>query len=498
MPLEARFDSTCTNCGDVISTGELIERDPRTDAYVHADCAPEGPEALLKPEPAGTTELCPKCGMAAAWPVHGSCGVGQDGNVAPMPDPFAHARGEAVPEPAPAPSRSFDLSDLMPGQAVEVDEEGQEIVAAWVEEGTGQLVTLPARPEPDRDKLGRYRLPLPDGKTIRSHTRVTTMCKKVEDSTLIDAWRERQLAYGLGSEAAEDLYATVASHRDPHGVDRKVYTEVIDKVHEVAGTNRKSRLGTALHRFCEEVDRGRMKLTQVPKRWRDRVAQYQETLVDNGIRIDPDGIETIYIDDRHRVAGMGDRRLFLSDYRLPVIGDLKTGSGVELGASAMTTQLAIYQDHTATYDVATKRRGPRAEMDNRIGIIIHLPQDGDTCQLHQVNLAQGRENYMVALEVRAIQRTKPEQVMVPYVPRLGALQPYEWIATRLMGIVPLLVERSGLDAEAVLYHLAQYWPAEVRMPFPPEPTLAEVEAMDAWLGPLEMELEAPFVPGVVL
>lgn len=485
MPLSASFDSTCSACDAPIFTGDPIDRDPTTDLWVHAECAEAKP--LMKPAPPDA-EMCPTCGMAASWPVHGNC---TNPAVGTEPDPFAHARGEAVPEPPPA-HRKVDLSKIQPGQAVEVDGEGEDIVAAWVPEGSTSVRLLPGRPEPERHpRDGRYKLPDPDGKT-KYHTRATTVCKAIDKVDMLVAWKERQVAAGIGLR--EDLYATVSSHRDQNGADRKTYTEVVEKAHEAAGSNDKSRKGTALHRFCEEVDLGRMGIEEVPSIWRGQVMRYRQCLEDNGIRIDPTGVEAIYIDDRYGIAGMGDRRLWLPDYRLPVIGDVKTGS-IEYATNTIACQLAIYQDHTATYDLTTKRRGPRVEMDPTIGIVIHLPQDGQECTLYQYSLVRGREHYMVALEVREIQRTKPSEVHAVYHPA-NVVQPYEWIGHRLMALVPLLAERAGCAAEDVLAHLAEFWPTEVRLPFPVDPTQAELDAMDAFLVPLETELGAPFTVGV--
>jgi len=370
--------------------------------------------------------------------------------------------------------------------------EGQDIVAAWVPEGSTSVRILPGRPEPERHpKDGRYKLPDPEGKA-KYHTRATTVCKAIDKVDMLIAWKERQVAAGIGRR--EDLYATVASHRDPNGADREKYTDVVEKAHEAAGSNTKSRLGTALHRFCEEVDLGRMGIEEVPAKWRGQVMRYRQCLEAYGIEVIPQLVEKIYIDDRYGIAGTGDRGLRLPDYRLPVIADIKTGS-IKYAVKAIACQLAIYQDHTRTYDVVSKTPGPRVEMDSTIGIVIHLPQDGNECTLYQFSLAQGREYYMTALEVREIQRARDDTVHALYVPR-NVLQPYEWVACRLEALVPLLAERANCPVGEVLTYLADYWPAGVRMPFPADPTAIEVEAMDLFLTPLETELGAPFAVGV--
>lgn len=481
MSIDAEYSSNCPNCSERIEVGDLIVRDEDTGYYVHEGCGqPEAQAAssgLLKPVAVPDAEKCPSCAFPLSYPVHGLCEKQQA-----IKDEFAAARGEATAAPPLARTGSVSLASATPANE---DNEGEDpgVLAAWVPEGKTKLVTLKVRPEPPRDGWGRYLLPGLDGK-VKGHTRATTVCKEIDKRELLEEWKQRQVAAGIGLKP--DLYALVSSHRDQNGADRKTYTDVVRRAHEAAGSNDKSAIGTALHRFTEMLDLGLMKLTDIPLVWRARCECYLQTMADNGITHDLNHVEQIFIDDRYGVAGTGDRVSRLRDRRLPVIADLKTGS-IEYATNTIACQLAIYQDHTGTYDVPSKKRRGRIEMDPEMGLVIHLPQDGDYCHLHWFHLGVGREFYMAALELREIKRTKPEQVMGRYVPD-NVLQPYDWIAQRLWALV-------GLEP-AVTQVLAEHWPQGVRCPFPSDPTPQEVTIMDQTLQPLERHLGAPFSVGV--
>jgi replicative DNA helicase len=798
MSIEAQYDSTCPACQESITIGDPIVRDTTTDLYVHEDCGqPETPATLLK-RPSSETEKCPMCAMPTEWPVHGNCHAQAA---------FSGLNGE--PEaPAVVTYRTVSLAGvklLGQGDAVVVDDDN--IVAAWVPEGSTTVRTIEARPEPKRDRWKRYILPLPDNpKKEQSYTRATTICDEIKDDYLIKKWRERKLARGMGMK--EELYGLAASHTDPDKEHREIFENIVERAHEAAGTNAKRDKGMALHRLLEMLDLGQITLAEIPSIWRGQARSYQETLAANGITVEPEHIEQVYVDDRYQVAGMGDRTLRLPDRRLRVIGDLKglrvstpiptptgwstmgelevgdlvldrhgnptpvtrksevhwkrcyrvifddrtslecdhdhrwwvkpararsevvmtteellanlrdpvtgqrhlqivnpvalhlseadlpidpyvlgawlgdghvrggviskplpalwteikrrghqvsiwpsgmrsgtgtvsgltsklrltgllydkhiplaylraserqrrellaglmdtdgsfnsarqecvyystskrlahdveellytlgyrvtfwagqrngfglkvecydvkfrphdvspfiakadhwpnvvkpqaltrrlvtdvaeiptvatqcisvassdesylagyqmvpthnTGDTVKYSAVEHACQLAIYQDHTDTFDVTTKRRVGKLDIDPEIGIIIHLPQGGTTCELIQMDLAVGREAYMVALERRAIRKMDDRLVRKPYVPK-NVIQPYEWISQRLWALV-------GIEP-AVAEVLATHWPDGVRQPFPVDPTREEVDAMDATLQPLERHLGAPF------
>ena len=64
---EAKFQSRCPACMELINPGDLCRWDDDR-VFMHADC-----DAAV-PEEAPTTETCPRCFLAVA--VNGNCGCG--------------------------------------------------------------------------------------------------------------------------------------------------------------------------------------------------------------------------------------------------------------------------------------------------------------------------------------------------------------------------------------------------------------------------------------
>ena len=106
------------------------------------------------------------------------------------------------------------------------------------------------RPEPKRDRWGRYLLPVPGQLKPVAHTRVTTLVKALDDTSNLEKWACRMTALGLAERA--DLRALVASHRD----DKAALNRVVDQAKEAARSGAGANTGTALHRFAELVDAG--------------------------------------------------------------------------------------------------------------------------------------------------------------------------------------------------------------------------------------------------
>lgn len=179
----------------------------------------------------------------------------------------------------------------------------------------------PQRPEPKRDRWGRYVIPHPEtGKTV-AWTRATTWASSVSDTFGLTKWQLRMSALGLARRP--DLLAQVATVTDPDDPGaKKLLDKLADQAKEHAGASTRANLGTALHSFCERHDLGDP--VQVPKPWDRDVAAYAETIRAAGLTIDRAHIERIVTVPELLVAGTFDR-LVTTD-RL-MVADLK---GLEL------------------------------------------------------------------------------------------------------------------------------------------------------------------------
>lgn len=334
------------------------------------------------------------------------------------------------------------------------------------------------KPEPPRDRWGRYLIPDPKGKPV-PHTRATTVAKTMADTYALEQWQMRQVAAGLARR--QDLIGLAAAH-DPD-TDRKVFEEIVEGALEASGSAEGRRAGTTLHRFTELVDLGQRQVDEIPEPYRARVADYRTALTDAGVQVHPEWVEQIFVADAYTIAGTADRIVTLADGRR-VIADLKTGKSVDFGQLEFAIQLAIYANHDATFSQATGRRGRRIDVDRETGLIIHLPAQGTGCALYTIDLAKGYDALITAMEVREWRKVKPltpYRVMNPGTGGAGALR--AWLVQRIEAVAghPL-----------ALTELAQRWPATVPQPLPAELAKHQIEDLATCLDRVEAAHQIPF------
>lgn len=335
------------------------------------------------------------------------------------------------------------------------------------------------KPEPPRDRWGRYLIPDAKGKPV-AHTRATTVAKTLADTYALEQWQMRQVAAGLGRRP--DLYGLAAAH-DPEN-DRKVFEEIVAGALEASESAAGRRAGTTLHRFTELVDLGRTEIEAIPEPFRTRVAEYRTKLADAGVQIHPEWVEQVFALDAYTIAGTADRIVTLADGRR-VIADLKTGKSVDFGALEFAIQLAIYANHDATFDQAANRRGKRIDVDKATGLIIHLPAQGDGCHLYTVDLAQGYDALITAMEVREWRKTKglltPYRVLNGGTGGAGAVR--DWLRERIQAVAA---------SAPALADLAQRWPTTVPQPLPVELAQYQTEDLATCLDRVEAAHQIPF------
>lgn len=258
-----------------------------------------------------------------------------------------------------------------------------------------------------RDGYGRYLLPHPVTGEERSWQRVTTFNKLLADSYNLERWRLRKAAQGLA--ARPDLLALVGSVTDPDSQDgKRTLGDAVDQAMEAAGSTSAANMGTALHALTEAVDYGH-DLPPCTPELAARVQQYRDTLAAHGIETVPEWIERIIVNTRLDVGGTVDRFVRCADGAVRVL-DLKTGSTVHFGQLEHAMQLAAYATADGLYNGHGFDPMP-AGLDLTTGYIVHLPVDGDTCTIHEVDLLEGAAACGVATEVRHLRKSKPMRAL---------------------------------------------------------------------------------------
>lgn len=275
-----------------------------------------------------------------------------------------------------------------------------------------------------RDQWGRYLLPkLDDPTKTMAHTRATTFAKSVADTYVLSQWSQRMVAKGLALRP--DLFALAAAHPLE---DRDELNKVCESAKEAAGAKSRASLGTALHAFTEQIDRGQV--PTVPAQWSPEVAAYSRLVADTGLVFAPTHIERVVVIPEFDVAGTFDRigevvkpitvkfpraggeeviTLNPGDH---VVVDLKTGRDLTYGWNEIAIQLALYAHGKAMWRKGTKkydRMPPNLRQD--VALVIHLPVREDPGQearaeLHAVDLAQGWDAAELCHQVRVWRKTR--------------------------------------------------------------------------------------------
>lgn len=259
-----------------------------------------------------------------------------------------------------------------------------------------------ARVEPPRDRWTRPLItPVGGGKAV-PYTRVSTLAKALDDNQGLINWAAAATVIGAmrrpGLHAA--WQALIAEHGDPwYATDQSKAQckRLVEQCKEAGGTTDRADIGTALHKLTELVDQGRA-LEHVQPQLQADVEAYRSTMEAHGIEVLTDYLEAFVVLDEQRLGGSFDMLARLPDGRV-VVCDKKTGSNLDFSWLAFAVQLGCYS-RGVLYDAATHVRTPLPDVDQSIGLIIHIPAGTGTCTLHEVDLDAGWEAAQVSIAVR--------------------------------------------------------------------------------------------------
>src|SRR5262245_8271943 len=253
----------------------------------------------------------------------------------------------------------------------------------------GGVVTAAVNPPagraaPPMDAKGqRYRLPDPKTGKDTLWTRSTTFAKAIANMEAIHKWEKRLVVKGISQRP--DLHALAAATPLE---DKKKLDELADQAKEFARASAGSNLGTALHAFTEQVDRGE-ELT-APEPWAADIAAYRDKLAGEQITVIPSLIERVVIVPAYKVAGKFDRIVQMPDGR-QLIADVKTTQNIDYSWNEIAIQLALYAHarHMTTEDYRAYLPMPNVNVDQ--ALVMHVPAGQGRCDLYTVDIAAGWE-----------------------------------------------------------------------------------------------------------
>lgn len=302
----------------------------------------------------------------------------------------------------------------------------------------------------DRPKVLSLTLPVRNGRYVGPHpetgkqtrwTRTTNFVELVKDSIALDEWKGRMTALGL--VLRPDLQGRVHGlvqgrvAADVAKEERKELNGIVEQAKEAAGSKTRSRKGTLLHKYTEEVDAGRRTLEDVPDEFRTEVAVYQRALADAGYRIVPTLIERSVVSVELEVVGTFDRILACVRDQEPfelhdgtviqvragdfVLGDVKSGANLRYAEKEIGVQEAVYahaanENGVAVPDAASGgapawRWAPLPEFGvprvrEDVGVVMHVPYGEARCSVLHYDLTVGWNGALLCAKNRDWRRRK--------------------------------------------------------------------------------------------
>lgn len=257
------------------------------------------------------------------------------------------------------------------------------------------------QPETERDRYGRYLIKDPrtgDFKrnrrgTPEGFTRATTYGKALLDQFGIHQWEMRSVLAGLALRpdlvrAAQGLDVTQ---------DKDRLNEIAASAKEAAGGNEAANDGTEFHTVTEWIDTGRMEPKDAPEKFRAEALAYAGKMAEAGLATRFGWIERVTFTDRggEDVAGTADRVLVERNGQ-HVVGDVKSGKGIDLAQREIAIQLKVYAmgiNQFGLYNKATQQWEPWTgpPVSEEYGIVMHVPvvrPEGTEayCDLYRVDL----------------------------------------------------------------------------------------------------------------
>ena len=283
-----------------------------------------------------------------------------------------------------------------------------------------------------RNGKGQYLIVPKGGSKPTGFSRVTTVASTLGTEFGIVSWKATMTAVGamLRPGLRARWEALIAEHDgDPwYGsqAGKKACQKLVEECCTVGGGSDRAEIGTALHALTALVDWGRTP-TLLSEQTEADLTAYVNGLVEAGVTIVPDMIEQTVVLDEYRVAGTFDRLVRVPGFKLPLIGDLKTGRDLTLSMHEIAVQLATYSRADSLYvqgeavDGSQDERLPMPEVDQHHGLVMWLPAGEARLELFVVDLDAGWEAFQQSMWVRGWRNRKVSTPLGEYQPDLVPL-----------------------------------------------------------------------------
>lgn len=275
----------------------------------------------------------------------------------------------------------------------------------------------PYRGELGFGRWGRYRRPHPITGEIMEFTRCSTVAAAVQSTFALDRWQRGRLIKGLAGRP--DL---VELAQGIEVDDMRALEKISERAQESAGVHNGADKGTALHRFAELIDGGRVLPRAISEVNRNDLGAYRDALDRNGLIALPELMERVVWVDDLEVCGRLDRIYQITTAEneiLFVVGDLKTSQHdpIKYSAVSVAVQLSIYS-RARFFEVGNGTglwEPPPVPVDQDLGLVIHFPSGSARAQVFEVDLGLGWELAGMAMRIRDLNSARGRSRLVrPY------------------------------------------------------------------------------------
>ena len=260
-----------------------------------------------------------------------------------------------------------------------------------------------------RDQWGRPLIVPPGGGKPKGYTRISTLCKALDDGSNpgLPQWYGRMTALGVARRPDLQAQAAVLT---PEEEDKQELNKLVDEAMAAAGSTRARNLGTAFHRLAEIADKPGGDLSNIPPAMLVDLDAYMQATAD----LEVIAAEQFVVVDQVEAAGTFDRLVRMPDGRV-VIADIKTGKDTNKYPLNVAVQCGLYA-HGQRYNPSTGERSPLVEnIDRETGLLIHLPAGSGKCTVYELDIRSAMAAAQVAVTIRKW-RSDGRKLLRPYKP----------------------------------------------------------------------------------
>ena len=345
-----------------------------------------------------------------------------------------------------------------------------------------------------RDGYGRYAGAIVGGKEHRWSTcrsRVTTITGKIDDKTNLIRWEWERMAEGLALDPSH--YITLCDF--VNNADSRAIRNYMEAMAEKGGSKDGANRGTRYHEIVGAMLAGApLPIVSIEEERDARavVALFEEH------HVEVLDLERIVVNRELDYAGTADYRLRFPQFGEPVIGDLKTGSRLDLSYTGYRAQLAAYA--RASHEVSDDGDLIEAPTVNRdVGFLIHLVPGKGEARFVGANLIDGWRAFRLAHKVWTHGRGRPrtldfdETLLAHAGIQLNRdVTRSEWVRARVDALRGLKDDPNH-HGMRVTHYLASIWPDGVPLPSKCDGWFGdELEQVIAAVHVAENEYQAPF------